>query len=150
MRNNAAAGVSFTFRLVRDLTASLWLFPWSQAGKFRGLQGILEARCCLGSANSPNENYLDYLLNGHPWTHLLLRRFLSFPPVCRHGGQHDAVTLAGIKNFTAKQSLLLIGYGDMPGAYNSCTFNRLELLARRFVSEPAPRVKHFVKQLIGR
>ncbi|MEC8821066.1 MAG: hypothetical protein VYA08_09250 [Pseudomonadota bacterium] len=75
MRNNAAAGVSFTFRLVRGLTASLWLFPWSQAGKFREQQGILAARCCLRSADSPNKNYLDYLLNGYPWTHLLLCRF---------------------------------------------------------------------------
>jgi hypothetical protein len=150
MRNNAAAGVSFTFHLVRDITASLWLFPWSQPGKFRGLQGILEARCCLGFADSPSKSYLNYLLNGHPWTHFLLRRFLSFLPVFRHGDQHDAVTLAGIKNFRAKQSLLLIGYGEMPGAYNSCRFNRLELQARRFVSDPAPRVKHFVKQVIGR
>ena len=142
MRNNAAAGVSFTFRLVRGLTASRWLFPWSQAGKFREQQGILAARCCLRLADSPNKNYLDYLLNGYPWTHFLLCRFLSFPPVCRHGGQHDAVTLVGIKNFTVKQSLLLIGYGDMPGGYNSCTFNRLELLARRFVSGPASWVKH--------
>ena len=142
MRNNAAAGVSFTFRLVRGLTASSWLFPWSQDGKFREQQGILAARCCLRSADSPNKNYLDYLLNGYPWTHLLLCRFLSFPPVCRHGGQHDAVTLVGIKNFTVKQSLLLIGYGDMPGAYNSCTFNCLELLARWFVSGPASWVKH--------
>jgi len=142
MRNNAAAGVSFIFRLVRGLTASLWLFPWSQAGKFREQQGILAARCCLRSADSPNKNYLDYLLNGYPWTHLLSCRFLSFPPVCWHGDQHDAGTLVGIKSFTVKQSLLLIGYGDMPGGYNSCTFNRLELLARWFVSGPALWVKH--------
>ena len=150
MRNNAAAGVSFTFRLVRDLTASLGLFPRGQASKFRELQRILEVPCCLGPAVYSSKNYLDYFLNRHPCTQLLLGHFSLSLPVCRHSGQHDDITLTGIKNLTAKQGLLLIGYGGAPGVYNSCTFNRLVLLLRRFVSDPVPRVKHFVKQVIGR
>jgi hypothetical protein len=117
MRNNVAAGGSFNFRLMRDATASLWLFPWSQVRKSKGLQRILEARSCLGSTDSLSKNYLDYLLIGDTWTHFLLRCFSSFLAVYRQGCRHDDLTLARlrIKTFRAKQNLLLIGYGDRPG-----------------------------------
>lgn len=117
MRNNAAAGVSFNFRLVRDTTASLWLFTWSQARKFKGLQRILKARSCFGFADFASKNYLDYLLISDARTHLLLRCFSSLLAVYRKGCRRADLTLARIKikTFRAKQSLLLIGYGDRPG-----------------------------------
>jgi len=150
IRNNAVASVSFCFRLLGEANPSPCLFPWRHAKIFKRLQRILEACCWLSSADFPSKNQPDYLLNGDTWTYSLLRCFLSFLSVYRQGCRHDDITLAGIKNFGAKRSLLLIGYGDTPGAYNGCRFNRLELQANGFVSEPVPRVKHFVKQVIGR